>query len=140
MGIISTVAGTGIAAYSGDGGPPTAAALSRPWGLVIDKKGSLIIADWYNNRVRKLVNTVGIHEIENEVFVSVSPNPSSGNFTIRSAEKVTELKIMNMLGQIIYSSEINDTVTDMNIQSPGTYILYATTKKGVIRNKIVVTE
>jgi sugar lactone lactonase YvrE/outer membrane lipoprotein-sorting protein len=58
-GIISTVAGNGISGYSGDGGPATAAQLSSPYGLAVDSKGNLYIADFADHRIRK-VNTAGI--------------------------------------------------------------------------------
>ena len=58
-GIISTIAGTGVAGYNGDGIQATAAQLNKPYGLAIDDTGNLYIADWFNNRVRK-VNTAGI--------------------------------------------------------------------------------
>jgi uncharacterized protein (TIGR03437 family) len=53
-GIISSVAGTGVAGFKGDGGPAIAAELSSPYGLALDTVGSLYIADLGNNRVRKI--------------------------------------------------------------------------------------
>ncbi len=53
-GIISTVAGTGAAGFSGDGGPATAAQLNLPYGLATDTAGSLYIADLGNSRVRRV--------------------------------------------------------------------------------------
>ena len=58
-GIISTIAGTGTAGYSGDGGPATAAELFSPWGISVDGTGNVYIADAGNNRIRK-VNTSGV--------------------------------------------------------------------------------
>ena len=53
-GIISTIAGNGREAFSGDGGPATAAALNQPAGLRLDAQGNLYIADSGNNRIRKV--------------------------------------------------------------------------------------
>lgn len=53
-GTISTVAGTGTAGYSGDGGPATAARLNYPLGVTVDSEGVLYISDHSNNRVRKV--------------------------------------------------------------------------------------
>ena len=53
-GIITTIAGNGTQAFSGDGGPATTAALDAPQGLVADSKGNLYIADTANNRIRKV--------------------------------------------------------------------------------------
>ncbi|MFK0174102.1 RICIN domain-containing protein [Streptomyces sp. NPDC090306] len=53
-GTISTVAGTGTDGFSGDGGPATSAQLNYPFGLAVDCVGALYIADYVNNRVRKV--------------------------------------------------------------------------------------
>ena len=57
-GDISTVAGDGIATFSGDGGPATSARLRNPFGVELDSSGNLFIADLGNNRIRK-VDTSG---------------------------------------------------------------------------------
>jgi sugar lactone lactonase YvrE len=53
-GALATAAGTGVAGCSGDGGPASAARLCEPWGLAIDQRGSLTIADTGNHRVRRV--------------------------------------------------------------------------------------
>ena len=53
-GSISTVAGSGTPGYGGDGGAATAAQLYVPIGLAVDASGNLYIADFTNNRVRKV--------------------------------------------------------------------------------------
>lgn len=53
-GIISTVAGNGIATFEGDGGPAIKASLNCPAGLAVDLKGHLFIADRNNHRIRKV--------------------------------------------------------------------------------------
>lgn len=58
-GIITTVAGNGAAAFTGDGGAATNAALNSPRKVVADTLGNLYIADQANNRIRK-VSATGI--------------------------------------------------------------------------------
>jgi sugar lactone lactonase YvrE len=53
-GIITTVAGTGTAGFSGDGGPAISARLNTPDDLAVDAQGNLFIADTFNNRIRKV--------------------------------------------------------------------------------------
>ena len=53
-GIITTVAGTGIWGFSGDGGPAVNAQLAYPEGVAVDGSGNLYIADTDNNRIRKV--------------------------------------------------------------------------------------
>jgi hypothetical protein len=62
-GIISTVAGTGVAGFSGDGGPATSAELNYPWGIALGGDGSLDIADLSNNRIRKVSSTGAISTV-----------------------------------------------------------------------------
>ncbi len=57
---ITTFAGNGTAAYSGDGGQASAAALNNPQGLAIDIAGNLYVADTGNNVVRKIVLATGV--------------------------------------------------------------------------------
>ena len=58
-GIITTIAGNGIAGYSGDGGLAVNASLSAETGLALDPSGNLYIADAHNMRVR-MVTPSGI--------------------------------------------------------------------------------
>lgn len=52
--VITTVAGTGLPGFGGDGGKATAAKLSSPRGLAVDANGALYIADTNNNRIRRV--------------------------------------------------------------------------------------
>ncbi len=51
---ISTVAGTGVAGYSGDGGPAISAQLFFPNGVAVDSAGTIYISDTVNNRIRSV--------------------------------------------------------------------------------------
>lgn len=53
-GIITTVAGTGEAAFSGDGKAPERAALNRPVGVSFSPEGDMYILDTFNNRIRRV--------------------------------------------------------------------------------------
>ncbi len=52
--VITTMAGTGEAGYSGDGGPAQQAALRYPTAITLDSAGSLYIADTLNHVVRRV--------------------------------------------------------------------------------------
>jgi sugar lactone lactonase YvrE len=53
-GRIATVAGSGEKGFGGDGGKATLAALDEPYGLALDRDGSLFIVDRLNARVRRV--------------------------------------------------------------------------------------
>src|ERR1019366_7208507 len=53
-GVISTVAGSGTAGFDGDGAAATNTALNAPSGGAVDATGNLFIADYGNNRIRRV--------------------------------------------------------------------------------------
>ena len=58
-GSISTVAGTGMLGFGGDGGAATAARLLWPEGVAVDSAGNLYIAGRFNHRIRKVNTATG---------------------------------------------------------------------------------
>ncbi len=70
-GVISTVAGNGLAGFSGDGGAGISAQLSSPSDVALDLAGNLFIADTGNHRIRKLNLVTG-------VMTTVAGNGSAG--------------------------------------------------------------
>jgi NHL repeat len=59
-GIITTIAGTGVFGYNGDGIAATSADLQLPIGVAVDRSGNIYIADVNNSRVRKITVSTGI--------------------------------------------------------------------------------
>jgi WD40 repeat protein len=58
-GILSTTAGNGVAAYTGDGGPALSAGFLSVHSLALDPSGNLFIADSANHRIRRLDAATG---------------------------------------------------------------------------------
>jgi hypothetical protein len=59
-GRIETIAGNGEAGFAGDGGPASAAQLNGPHHLLVLANGDVLIADTWNNRVRKIDAKTGV--------------------------------------------------------------------------------
>lgn len=80
-GIITTVAGNGNAGFSGDNGPATGAELNGPDYVAVDSAGNLYIADFGNNRIRKVANGVltTLTQLRQPVSVAVD---SGGNLFV----------------------------------------------------------
>ncbi len=62
-GLISTVAGTGVAGFAGDGRPGVQAQLRQPHSVILDRDGTLLICDIGNQRIRRLHLNTGIIEM-----------------------------------------------------------------------------
>ncbi len=52
--IITTLAGTGVAGFGGDGGPAVSAQLRQPHSIAFDSQGRLLICDIGNQRIRRV--------------------------------------------------------------------------------------
>ena len=72
-GIITTIAGTGAPAFSGDTVAATAATLALPHGITIDASGNLYLADTANHRIRRIDATTG-------TITTVAGNGTQGFF------------------------------------------------------------
>jgi sugar lactone lactonase YvrE len=60
--VISTVAGTGVGGFGGDGGPGLQAQLRQPHSIAFDRDGTLLICDLGNQRIRRLHLDTGLIE------------------------------------------------------------------------------
>ncbi len=60
LGIISSVAGNGMAGFAGDGGPATNARLNGPTGIALDTIGNIYVSDGQNNRIRRIDKLTGV--------------------------------------------------------------------------------
>src|SRR5581483_990580 len=92
-GTITTVAGTGTSGFAGDGGPATSAKLSTPRSVALDAAGNLYIADFSNNRIRKVdvshsalayptATTVGTSDSTDDPQTAVLSNIGNTDLTI----------------------------------------------------------
>jgi len=84
-GIITTVAGTGVPGYGGDGGPGVLAQLREPNDCFLDGNGGLLIADIQDQRIRRLDLETGIIN----TFAGDGEKRRSGN-----GSRATEASVM----------------------------------------------
>lgn len=92
--IITTLAGTGTAGFSGDGGPAKFAQLSNGiYGLSFDTFGQLFIADGKNKRLRKIDTNGIINSLLNQIAISSVAVDQQGNVYIADNEKHQIIKL-----------------------------------------------
>jgi uncharacterized protein (TIGR03437 family) len=74
-GILTTLAGTGSAGFSGDSGSAQLAQLKSPAGLASDANGALYIADSANNRIRRVYQGVitTVYNVTGPTGLAMSP-------------------------------------------------------------------
>ncbi|MFI5141246.1 MAG: gliding motility-associated C-terminal domain-containing protein [Bacteroidia bacterium] len=104
-GIITTMAGTGAAGYSGNGGPATSAKLDRPIGLAFDVVGNLYISDSYNDCIRK-VNIAG-------TITTVAGTGTSWGYS-GDGGQATAAKLYNTNGVTLDASMCNLYIADFD--------------------------
>ncbi|MGA3023201.1 MAG: hypothetical protein ABSF98_00390 [Bryobacteraceae bacterium] len=79
-GSATTLAGTGIAGFAGDGGPAASALLSGPSDVKVDGQGRIYVVDTGNNRIRLLTPQISVNELtvlEVVSAASFAPGPIS---------------------------------------------------------------
>ena len=79
IGSVSVVAGTGIAGFSGDGGPAAKAQFNFPVGLAVDANGNIYVADQDNYRVRRIDANGVVTTIAGNTIIANGPGSISGN-------------------------------------------------------------
>jgi hypothetical protein len=87
----------------------------------------------------KLSSFTGIEENNFENTVTIYPNPSDGKFRIESETKINEIEIMNVVGEKIYSSILNNHSSIITLDSRnGIYFLQLITEQGMATKKIII--
>jgi trimeric autotransporter adhesin len=103
---ISTVAGTGVLGYSGDGGPAGAAKLNSPRGLCLDPNGNIFFSD--GNRIRKIdLNTNIISSVAGGDIAGFSGDDGLAiNAKLNNPRRLTS----DSQGNIYFSDESNQRI------------------------------
>jgi NHL repeat-containing protein len=113
-GFIATVAGNGIAGYSGDGGLATSAQLYDPYGVFVDSAENIFIADTDNCLIRK-VSGANISTVAGNPLASPSPCGHNGDGGAATAQlAVPEGVFVDSTGNIFVADTGNNLIRVVN--------------------------
>lgn len=132
-GRLTTVAGTGVNGFNGDGILGTAAKIHYPGGLAIDSCGNVYFGDVGNARIRKIAFNPDCvpMAVKDDVTdktngVTLLPNPTAGVVTLTTIAPVHTLAIYNLLGQVVLQQAgcgKPQQQVDLSTLPPGVYIV-----------------
>jgi uncharacterized protein (TIGR03437 family) len=98
-GIITTVAGNspglGVGGFSGDGSAATSAALNSPDGVALDNAGNVYIADYGNQRIRKVDTSGNITTLAGIGFVTGSDAGDGGPANKAELSSISDVAVDN---------------------------------------------
>ncbi len=143
---ISTIAGTGVQSYSGDGGAAISAELDLAHGVSFDRWGNLYITDYGNNRIRKMGVTTGVTTLKQQGSLSIYPNPASEEIYIQASGFNTNhatLEVIDIRGRTIMEKDITNVYSPVPINldisglSAGLYFVVLKNSSQQLTAKIV---
>jgi PKD repeat protein len=94
------------------------------------------------------VGPLRVDQLSLENSISVYPNPSNGQFTLKIdliESQIINVELYNTIGQIITTRSVNHTTSsvlnfDITNEANGFYFIKLTTKEGIVTKRITVTK
>ena len=128
---ITTIAGTGTAGFSGDGGAALSAQVDSPSGIVLDSAGNIYISDTENHRIRKILTNGTIITIAGSGTAGFSGD--GGSSLLAEFNKPTGLAT-DSSGNIYVCDKDNRNVRKLTKNSDGTYTISTIVSSTVFEN------
>ena len=131
-------------------------------GVAVDLNGNAFVAGYFNSAssmfdaftlviptpgysdmfIGKLGAPVGINENEWNNSISAFPNPNNGLFFVKSEMTISQIEIVNILGEVIYSEKLNTTETqlDLSKQPKGIYFVKVISEDNKVAIKKIIVQ
>jgi len=140
-GTISTIAGVanppGNGGFTGDGGQATQAKLSNPIGVTVDQAGNLYIADYNNNRVRRVNPANGIITTVaggGSALFNGNGYGGDGGPALSALMSYPSGGAIDGLGNLYIADTANNRVREVNVQQSSLTFASVSVKGGVKGN------
>ncbi len=123
LGIITTIAGTGVAGTTFTSGDAAQALIDNPAGITGDNAGNIYFTNVFNQLVQKLSPVLSLHP--GKLSITVYPSPGNGLFTfyVDNFSGPLELSVYDVIGRKIESAELVQSLSTINLEreSSGIY-------------------
>ena len=82
-----------------------------------------------------------ISVVDVDVEMKLYPNPARNTLNIESDTEITNIRMVDMLGQTVYSNTVNDNQHQIQVSGfqTGVYFIQMTTSRGVVTHRVQVT-
>jgi hypothetical protein len=106
------------------------------WYDITSRYGETFVSDFFIFPITS--GTVNIADLDQ--LTSVYPNPTTDEVSVISSVKINSVEIFNVMGQMVYSSNVNDYTSKINVSdfASGSYIVKMNTESGSINKKLMV--
>ena len=91
--------------------------------------------------VLNVTSSIGVSEhLNSEIIFTLSPNPTTSQFTITNPTTIDELKITDVFGQLIYHTKPKEKNFSLQLNKEGIYFVTITSGEQMATKKLVVQQ
>ncbi|MFO7874661.1 MAG: T9SS type A sorting domain-containing protein, partial [Bacteroidales bacterium] len=103
---------------------------------IVEVTGEMVVEDFFGYTDDEVSAT----DI-NDVSLSIYPVPASDRLFIESNARISDIRMVDMLGQVVYNATVNNTQYEINVSGMqnGVYFIQMTTNAGVVTQRVQVT-
>ena len=101
--------------------------------MALSRDGCTDTSDCYS------ITGIGIDELHVPYRIKIFPNPVfDKNISVSSSAIIDELKIMDVLGRVVYQAEPKEKAVSIGLDIAGVYLVQVRSGKHVLLKKMVV--
>ncbi|MGM0573710.1 MAG: T9SS type A sorting domain-containing protein, partial [Bacteroidota bacterium] len=103
---------------------------------IVEVTGEMVVEDFFGYTDDEVAT-----QSLDEVTLNIFPIPASSMLTIESDARINEIRMVDVLGQVVYTETVNDNHHEINVggMQTGIYFVQLTTEAGVVTQRVQVT-